>query len=66
MDKEKSMSTRCVIYTALAIFLAGCVPSLHELYTEDTVVFDPKLVGCWQAEALSGVLPGMKTKTPTI
>jgi hypothetical protein len=50
MDKEKSMSTRCVIYTALAIFLAGCVPSLHELYTEDTVVFDPKLVGCWQAE----------------
>jgi hypothetical protein len=31
------------------LVLAGCVPSLHELYTDDTVVFDPKLVGCWEA-----------------
>lgn len=28
----------------------GCVPSLYELYTDDTLVFDPKLVGCWQTE----------------
>jgi hypothetical protein len=37
----------------LGILLAagvGCVPSLYELYTEDTLVFDPKLVGCWQTE----------------
>jgi hypothetical protein len=34
---------------AAILLLAGCVPSLHELYTEDTVVFDPKLVGCWEA-----------------
>lgn len=34
----------------LMTFGLGCVPSLYELYTEDTVVFDPKLVGCWQTE----------------
>ncbi len=44
------MSARRIIFTAAAVvFLAGCVPSLHELYTDDTVVFDPKLVGCWEA-----------------
>ncbi|HOQ05280.1 MAG TPA: hypothetical protein PKY88_08720 [Anaerohalosphaeraceae bacterium] len=37
--------------TAILIIVGlGCVPSLHELYTDDTVVFDPKLVGCWQTE----------------
>ncbi len=28
----------------------GCVPSLYPLYTEETVVFDPKLGGCRQTE----------------
>ena len=29
------------------ILLAGCVPSLHPLYTPKDVVYDPKLVGVW-------------------
>lgn len=43
------MSSKRVLYTILLVSVfAGCVPSLHELYTDDTVVFDPKLVGCWE------------------
>lgn len=31
----------------LLIFAAGCVPSLQPLYTPDTSVFDPALLGAW-------------------
>ena len=29
------------------VLLAGCVPSLHPLYTPKEVVYDPKLIGIW-------------------
>ena len=29
------------------LLIGGCVPSLHPLYTEKDVVFDPALVGVW-------------------
>jgi hypothetical protein len=29
------------------LMLAGCVPSLHPLYTDADVIFDPALVGVW-------------------
>lgn len=32
------------------LLLAGCIPSLRPLYTEDELVFDRALVGRWQAE----------------
>lgn len=41
--RNRKVSTAVV----LIFILAGCVPSLHELYTEDTVIFDEKLIGCW-------------------
>lgn len=28
--------------------LAGCVPSLNPLYTDDTLVFEPALLGVWK------------------
>lgn len=31
----------------LVVLLAGCVPSLHPLFTEDDLVYDPALVGTW-------------------
>ena len=31
----------------LAVFLAGCVPSLNPLYTEKDLIFEPALVGVW-------------------
>jgi hypothetical protein len=35
------------IISVLLVFV-GCVPSLHELYTEETLVFDPSIAGQWQ------------------
>jgi len=32
------------------LVLLGCVPSLHELYTDDTLIFDPAIAGKWQQE----------------
>ncbi len=35
----------------LSIFcIVGCVPSLHELYTRETVVYDATLLGDWEGE----------------
>ena len=39
-----------LFYTILLVsILAGCVPSLHKLYTSNTLTYDPRLVGCWEA-----------------
>ncbi|MBN1818107.1 MAG: hypothetical protein JW828_12165 [Sedimentisphaerales bacterium] len=32
------------------VFLVGCVPSLHRLYDDKTIVFDEKLLGRWTQE----------------
>ena len=34
----------------LVVFLCGCVPSLHEFYTEDTLVFEEAILGKWVME----------------
>ena len=34
----------------LVLLLTGCVPSLHPLYTEEDLVYDPALVGTWTEE----------------
>ncbi len=31
----------------VAVLAAGCIPSLHPLYTESDLIFDPDLVGVW-------------------
>ena len=36
----------------IAVLLAGCVPSLHPLYTKQDLVVDNKLVGTWSDEDL--------------
>ena len=38
------------VFAALAVCLAGCVPSLHPIYTPDQVRFDEGLVGTWTGE----------------
>ena len=35
---------------AAVLFLTGCVPALHPLYTEKDTVFDPALLGTWIEE----------------
>ena len=34
----------------VVVLVAGCVPSLHPLYTEEDLVYDPALVGTWTEE----------------
>jgi len=29
------------------LFLSGCIPSIHPLYTEEDIVFKPELLGSW-------------------
>jgi hypothetical protein len=41
------METRNVLSYLLLIVLAGCVPSLHPLYSDDTTIFEESLVGKW-------------------
>lgn len=43
------MKTRIsIIATALIIlFLVGCIPSIHPLYTSNDIAYDPLLVGEW-------------------
>jgi hypothetical protein len=41
-----------------AVCLAGCVPSLHELYTADTLAYDPDLVGTWGSNSATWTFEG--------
>lgn len=43
-------SAKILILLGVAIFLTGCVPSLHPLFTEKDLVFEPALVGTWVDE----------------
>ena len=38
---------KLMIALGLAALMAGCVPSLHPLFTEEDLVYDPALVGTW-------------------
>nr|NQU93150.1 hypothetical protein [Bacteroidota bacterium] len=41
-----------IIVTGLIIlFLSGCIPSIHPLYTEDDIVFKSELLGTWYEKA---------------
>jgi hypothetical protein len=46
--KDTAMKTRILGFVVLMACVVGCVPSLHELYTKDTLVYDPALVATWQ------------------
>jgi hypothetical protein len=41
---------KLTVALGLVMLLAGCVPSLHPLYTEEDLVYDPALVGTWTEE----------------
>jgi len=40
-------SLKLTLALGLVVLLAGCVPSLHPLYTEEDLVYDSALVGTW-------------------
>lgn len=37
-----------------SVLLAGCVPTLHPIYTTDDVIFDPALLGLWRDTEFPG------------
>lgn len=43
---HKARPLKTILITAL-LFLTGCVPSLHPLFTDSDVVFDHQLLGAW-------------------
>lgn len=59
------MKKICYGTSLVLLVLLGCVPSLHELYTDDTVVFDPAIAGRWQQEdgAVWEFVPDEKAKS---
>ena len=34
----------------IALLLTGCVPSLHPLYTDADLIFEPQLIGLWAVD----------------
>lgn len=45
------MNTTKIFATfAIALLIASCVQSLHPLYTDKELVFEPRLVGTWKGE----------------
>jgi hypothetical protein len=47
------MKTKKTVFYLLVLLLAGCLPSLHQLYTAETLIFDEGLVGKWRADESS-------------
>lgn len=43
--------TTIVTALGIALLIASCVQSLHPLYTDKDVVFEPKLIGTWKGES---------------
>lgn len=41
------MKTKIALTTLLLAIIAGCIPSLHPLYTETDFIYDPNLLGTW-------------------
>jgi len=44
------MKTKKLLFYLLAGVLAGCVPSLHPLFTNEDAIFEEKLLGIWSEE----------------
>jgi hypothetical protein len=44
------MRTKKAVLYSLILLLGGCLPSLHALYTDETLIFKEELVGKWVAD----------------
>ena len=38
-------------FTFIIIFLSGCLTTLHPIFTEKDLVYDPKLIGTWKTDS---------------
>ncbi len=44
------MKTKKITFYLLAVLLGGCLPSLHQLHTDETLIFEERLVGKWKGD----------------
>jgi len=44
------MKTKKTVFYLLVLLLSGCLPSLHQLYTDETLVFEEGLIGKWRTD----------------
>ena len=44
------MKTKKSIFYCLALLMAGCLPSLHPLYNDKTLIFKEELIGKWMQD----------------
>ncbi len=44
------MRTRRTVFCVCVLLLSGCLPSLHQLYTNETLIFEEGLVGKWRTD----------------
>jgi len=42
--------TLTTAFALLLIFLSGCLTTLHPIFTEKNLAYDPKLIGIWKTE----------------
>jgi hypothetical protein len=48
--KEPEMRTKRTVFCVCVLLLSGCLPSLHQLYTDETLIFEEGLVGKWRTD----------------
>lgn len=51
----KNLNIKFSIVVALICFLSSCIPSIHPLYTDDTLAFKQNLLGAWTESTQSWV-----------
>lgn len=57
------MKLRNYLWLALLLLAPSCIPSLHPLYTPDTLVFETSLLGTWAQEDETYTFEKLKGKT---
>jgi hypothetical protein len=50
IGKVLKMKTKKSIFYCMALLLTGCLPSLHPLYNEKTLIFKEELIGKWMGD----------------
>lgn len=50
IGKVLKMKTKKSIFYCVALLLAGCLPSLHPLYNDKTLIFKEELIGKWMED----------------
>lgn len=50
IGKVLKMKTKKTVFYLLVLLLSGCLPSLYQLYTDETLVFEEGLIGKWRTD----------------